>query len=88
LLLILPIDHRAGQVTITQHILLNPAYPMPSVDNEPRSETPDSKPREYDTTGIYPAEGKPFRLWALLFWNVAVIVVIAIASALLNYILL
>ena len=49
---------------------------------------PVAVPREYDTSGIYPAEGKPFRLWGLLFWNMVVIVVIAVISAILNWVLI
>lgn len=44
--------------------------------------------REYDKTGFYPENGKPFRIWALLGWNLAIIVVIACAAAALNFILL
>ncbi|MES2624951.1 MAG: hypothetical protein V4628_06720 [Pseudomonadota bacterium] len=44
--------------------------------------------REYEKSGMYPAEGKAFRLWALLGWLTGVMVVLAAVSALLNYILL
>jgi hypothetical protein len=40
--------------------------------------------RQYDRSGLYPKDGEPFRLWMLLGWNIAIIVVIAIAAALLN----
>jgi len=43
--------------------------------------------RTYDRTGFYPpeGEGKKFRIWALLGWNVAIIVLIALISAAINY---
>lgn len=53
------------------------------------SDSPDHKPpREYDKSGFYPEKGKPFRIWALLGWNLLVIALIALASAALNFILL
>lgn len=62
-------------------------------DNQPPE--PSSKPadeaaataaqREYDRSGFYPAEGKKFRVWALLGWNALVIVILALLAALLNY---
>ncbi len=44
--------------------------------------------REYEKSGMYPAEGKAFRLWALLGWLTGVMVALAAISALLNFILL
>lgn len=41
-------------------------------------------PRAYEQSGLYPADGKPFRLWALLGWLTLVIVGLAVAAALLN----
>jgi hypothetical protein len=41
--------------------------------------------RAYDRTGFYPSEGKKFRIWALLGWNVAIIVLIAVISAAINH---
>ena len=45
-------------------------------------------PREYEKSGCYPSEGKPFRLWALIGWLTLVIISIAGVAALLNAILL
>jgi hypothetical protein len=61
-----------------------------SHNDENQSATPptDAKGREYDSTGFYPAEGKKFRIWALLGWNLLVIVLIAVAAAVLNNLLL
>lgn len=64
-----------------------------TTDNDPKAPsqepaTPEPATREYDTTGFYPAQGKPFRIWGLLFWNIVVIVLVAIASAVLNFVLL
>lgn len=44
--------------------------------------------REYEKSGCYPENGKPFRVWALLGGLMIVIVVIAGAAALLNFLLL
>lgn len=44
--------------------------------------------REYDKTGFYPENEKPFRIWALLAWLTGTVVVLALVSALLNLILL
>lgn len=44
--------------------------------------------REYEKSGCYPENGKPFRVWALLGGLLLVIVLIAGAAALLNYLLL
>ena len=54
------------------------------------SDAPDTKPpeergkRAYEQSGCYPAEGKPFRIWALLGWLSLVIVGLAAAAAILN----
>jgi hypothetical protein len=48
----------------------------------------DKPEREYDTTGFYPPEGKAFRVWALLGWLVGVIVALALAAVLINYMVL
>ena len=55
------------------------------MSDNPREPKPT---REYDKSGFYPENGKPFRIWALLGWNILIIVVIAAASAALNFILL
>ena len=44
--------------------------------------------RQYDRSGFYPGEGKAFRIWALLGWLTAVVVLLAGVSALLNFVLL
>ncbi|MFN0003172.1 MAG: hypothetical protein ACKVOF_10285 [Pseudohongiellaceae bacterium] len=45
-------------------------------------------PREYEKSGLYPAHGKPFRLWALLIWLTLLIAALAGVSILLNILLL
>jgi len=40
--------------------------------------------REYEQSGCYPENGKPFRVWALLGGLMLVIVVLAGVAALLN----
>lgn len=65
----------------------------PQTHEEPSDEPgrADAPPayREYDRSGLYPAGGgKAFRIWALLGWLAAVIVVLAGISALLNILLL
>lgn len=53
------------------------------------NDRPVSKPpREYEKSGLYPEQGKRFRLWALLGWLTALIAVLAGVSALLNFLLL
>lgn len=44
--------------------------------------------REFERSGCYPENGKPFRLWALLGWLTALIVALAGVAALLNLIFL
>jgi hypothetical protein len=51
-------------------------------------DTHSAPEREYEKSGMYPAEGKAFRLWALLGWLTGVIAVLAVISAVLNFILL
>lgn len=46
------------------------------------------KDREYEKSGLYPKDGKPFRIWALFGWLTLLIVFVAGMSALLNTILL
>jgi len=60
----------------------------PTDDNKPTPPPASSQDREYDTTGFYPAEGKKFRVWALLGWNLLVMVLVAVAAAVLNFMLL
>lgn len=54
------------------------------------SNQPDEKARsrEYEQSGLYPANGKPFRLWALLGWLTLLIAALAGVAALLNFWLL
>jgi hypothetical protein len=44
----------------------------------------DSNQRVYEQSGCYPADGKQFRLWALLGWLSLVIIGLAAAAAILN----
>lgn len=46
----------------------------------------DDKPpgREYEQSGLYPADGKPFRLWALLGGLMLVIFALAGVAVLIN----
>jgi hypothetical protein len=55
-----------------------------SAQHQQKADAVQTSARQYDRSGLYPKEGKPFRIWALLGWNIAIIVLIAIASALLN----
>jgi hypothetical protein len=62
---------------------------MSSADENKSAAPPtDTQGREYDSTGFYPAEGKKFRIWALLGWNLLIIVLTAVAAAVLNNVLL
>jgi hypothetical protein len=51
-----------------------------------QDKTPEQ--REYEQSGFYPKEGKPFRIWALLAWLAGTVVVLAAASAILNFLLI
>ncbi len=44
--------------------------------------------REYEKSGLYPDNGKPFRLYALLGWLFGIVVFMAAAAAILDTILL
>ncbi len=44
--------------------------------------------REFDKSGFYPENGKSFRIWALLAWLAGTVIVLALISAFLNFILL
>ena len=62
---------------------------MSSADeNKSAAQPTNTQVREYDRTGFYPAEGKKFRIWALLGWNLLIIVLTAVAAAVLNNVLL
>lgn len=41
--------------------------------------------REYEKSGLYPENGKPFRVFALLGWLAAVVVLMAVAAAILDF---
>jgi hypothetical protein len=47
-----------------------------------------SSAREYEQSGCYPEQGKPFRVWALLGGLMLVILALAGAAVLLNFLLL
>ncbi len=47
----------------------------------------DSSSREYEQSGMYPRHGKPFRLGTLLLGLTAVIIMLALTSAVLDWIL-
>lgn len=44
--------------------------------------------REYEKSGLYPENGKPFRIWALFGCLTLLIIILAGISALLDYILM
>ncbi len=44
--------------------------------------------RKYEKSGLYPEDGKPFRLYALLGWLFGIVVFMAAAAAILDTILL
>lgn len=72
---------------------------MQDVKNELHAEVSDEStqtshkaaapvPRAYERSGLYPAGGKAFRVWALLAWLAGVVIVLGIVSAILNAILI
>jgi hypothetical protein len=68
---------------------MNPDHPEPDAGSTaPAGPEPTVAPREYDRSGLYPEEGKAFRLWAILGWNLLVVALLAAAAAALNLILL
>jgi hypothetical protein len=44
--------------------------------------------REYEQSGLYPKDGKPFRLWALLGGLILLVLALAGVAVLLNLLLL
>lgn len=52
----------------------------------PKDQAPE--PRRYEQSGLYPENGKPFRLWALLGALLVVIALLAGVAALINIIVL
>lgn len=63
----------------TQHNVDNPGHGKPA-DNKPE--------REYEQSGLYPENDKPFRVLALLGWLAGVVVLLAVAAAVLDLALL
>jgi hypothetical protein len=57
----------------------------PDNQDQPNQE---STAREYEKSGLYPKEGKPFRLVALLLSLTGVIVFLAVSALVLNLILI
>jgi hypothetical protein len=58
---------------------------LPAMTDKPE---PKTATREYEQSGLYPANGKPFRLWALLGGLTLVILALAGVAMLLNFWLL
>ncbi len=56
-----------------------------SAGDEAQARQGTTSEREYDRTGFYPSEGKKFRIWALLGWNIGIIVMFALIAAVINY---
>lgn len=48
----------------------------------------DQSERQYEKSGLYPEDSKPFRIYALLGWLLGIVVFIAASSAVLDRILL
>lgn len=53
-----------------------------------KSKQAPAEEREYEKSGLYPENGKPFRVLALLGWLAVIVVCLAGAAAALNIILL
>ena len=60
----------------------------PQNPSENASDNTPAPAREYEKSGLYPENGKPFRLWALLGSLLLVIAVLAGATALLDILLI
>lgn len=56
-------------------------------DQSPPHPTPPPR-REYERSGCYPENGRPFRIWALLGVLIVTIIMLAGISAVLNFLLL
>jgi hypothetical protein len=55
-------------------------------DNTRSSEPSDKEQtREYEKSGLYPENAKPFRIFALLGWLATVVVLMAVAAAILDF---
>lgn len=48
----------------------------------------DKPKREYEQSGLYPENDKPFRIFALLGWLAGIVVFMAVAAAVLDLALL
>jgi hypothetical protein len=59
----------------------------PDQSGKPEKSSEDN-PREYEKSGLYPETGKPFRMFALLGWLGAVVILMAAAAAILDYMLI
>lgn len=57
-------------------------------DTNEAKTTQGTEAREYEKSGLYPENGKPFRILALLGWLGAIVVCLAGAAAILNNVLL
>ncbi|OFE12833.1 hypothetical protein PHACT_06520 [Pseudohongiella acticola] len=58
-----------------------------SESNQSKS-TPNAEEREYEKSGLYPENEKPFRILALLGWLGVVVICLAGAAAVLDFVLL
>lgn len=57
-------------------------------DTNPAKPTSGTEEREYEKSGLYPENGKPFRILALLGWLGVVVACLAGAAAILDIVLL
>lgn len=57
-------------------------------ESQPPEHDMSTQEREYERSGLYPENGKAFRIWALLAWLAGVVAFLAGASAVLNWWLL
>lgn len=57
-------------------------------DTKQAKPTPDTEQREYEKSGLYPENEKPFRILALLGWLGVVVICLAGAAAILDIVLL
>lgn len=57
----------------------------PQQDN--KQDTTPREEREYEQSGMYPRNGKPFRLGSLLIGLAVVILMLALASAVVDWVL-
>lgn len=56
--------------------------------NAMKPDSEEQQKREYEQSGMYPKDGKPFRLVALLLGLTGVVVFLAVSAAVLNFILI